>query len=203
MFLFFGSSSGRENGTPLACAPIENHEEGEPNVAAEDTVACSGIAHYWSVGQNGDSSPQDLSGSLCEHLVDWKPKNQVGGYNVDVTCHYGSSRAVERRGLDMPKSLLFILLVTGLLVTVSEAQDYETGTVLKSEMRPYSQSDGTAGNQVVYFIQSGSAVYQIANHSTKTEMTVGQKIRYRVGKNHFYLLSENNKETKYEIVGKK
>jgi hypothetical protein len=103
----------------------------------------------------------------------------------------------------MPKSLLFILLVTGLSVTVAEAQDYETGTVLKSEMRPYSQSAGIAGNQVVYFIQSGNAVYQIANHSTKTEMTVGQKIRYRVGKNHFYLLSENNKETKYEIVGKK
>ena len=103
----------------------------------------------------------------------------------------------------MLKTLLFILLVTGLLVTVSKAQDYETGTVLKTEMRPYSQSDGTAGNQVVYFIQSGSSVYQIANHSTKMEMTVGQKIRYRVGKNHFYLLSDNNKETKYEIVGKK
>ena len=53
----------------------------------------------------------------------------------------------------MLKTLLFVLLVTGLLVTVSEAQDYETGTVLKSEMRPYSQSAGIAGNQVVYFIQ--------------------------------------------------
>ncbi len=103
----------------------------------------------------------------------------------------------------MLKTLLFVLLVTGPLVTVSEAQEYETGTVLKSEMRPYSQSTGIAGNQVVYFIQSENAVYQIANHSTKTEMSVGQKIRYRVGKNHFYLFSENNKETKYEIVGKK
>ena len=103
----------------------------------------------------------------------------------------------------MLKTLLFVLLVTGLFVTVSEAQDYETGTVLKSEMRPYSQSPGVAGNQVVYFIQSGSIVYQIANHSTRTEMSVGQKIRYRVGKNHFYVLNEENKETKYEIVGKK
>jgi hypothetical protein len=103
----------------------------------------------------------------------------------------------------MLKTLLFVLVVAGLMVTVSEAQDYETGTVLKSEMRPYSQSAGIAGNQVVYFIQSGNAVYQIANHSTKTEMSVGQKIRYRVGKNHFYLLNEKNQETKYEIVGKK
>ena len=103
----------------------------------------------------------------------------------------------------MLKTLLFVLLVIGLLVTVSEAQDYETGTVLKSEMRPYSQSPDIAGNQVVYFIQAGSAVYQIANHSTKTEMSVGQKIQFRVGKNHFYVLSENNKETKYEIVSKK
>ena len=53
----------------------------------------------------------------------------------------------------MPKTLLLVLLVTGLLVTVSEAQDYDTGTVLKLEMRPYSQSAGIAGNQVVYFIQ--------------------------------------------------
>jgi hypothetical protein len=103
----------------------------------------------------------------------------------------------------MLKKLLFVLLVTGLLVTVSEAQDYETGTVLKSEMRPYSQNADIAGNQVVYFIQSGNVVYQIANHSTKTEMSVGQKIQYRVGKNHFYVLIEKNKETKYEIVGKK
>jgi hypothetical protein len=103
----------------------------------------------------------------------------------------------------MIKTLLFVLLLTGLSVTVSEAQDYETGTVLKSEMRPYSQSAGIAGNQVVYFIQSGNAVYQIANHSTKTAMSVGQKIRYRVSKNHFYLLNEENKETKYEIVSKK
>jgi hypothetical protein len=103
----------------------------------------------------------------------------------------------------MLKTLLFVVVVTGLMVTVSEAQDYETGTVLKSEMRPYSQSAGIAGNQVVYFIQSGNAVYQIANHSTKTEMSVGQKIRYRVGKNHFYVLDEKNRETKYEIVGKK
>ena len=103
----------------------------------------------------------------------------------------------------MVKTLLFVLVVIGVMVTVSEAQDYETGTVLKSEMRPYSESAGIAGSQVVYFIQSGNAVYQIANHSTKTEMSVGQRIRYRVGKNYFYLLSENNKETKYEIVGKK
>jgi hypothetical protein len=103
----------------------------------------------------------------------------------------------------MLKTLLFVLIVSGLVVTVSEAQDYETGTVLKSEMRPYSQSAGIAGNQVVYFIQSGNIVYQIANHSTKTEMSVGQKIRYRVGKNHFYVLDEKNRETKYEIVGKK
>jgi hypothetical protein len=104
----------------------------------------------------------------------------------------------------MVKTLLFVLVVIGVMVTVSKAQDYETGTVLKSEMRPYSQSAGIALSQVVYFIQSGNAVYQIANHSTKTEMSVGgQKIRYRVGKNHFYLLIENNKETKYEIVGKK
>jgi hypothetical protein len=34
-------------------------------------------------------------------------------------------------------------------------------------------------------------------------MSVGQKIKYRVGKSHFYVLHENNKETKYEIVGKK
>jgi hypothetical protein len=103
----------------------------------------------------------------------------------------------------MLKTLLFVLVVTGVMVIVSEAQDYETGTVLKSEVRPYSQSSGTAGNQVVYFIQSGNTVYQIANHSTKTEMSVGQKIRYRVGKNHFYLLNEKNQETKFEIVGKK
>jgi hypothetical protein len=54
----------------------------------------------------------------------------------------------------------------------------------------------------VYFIQTGSAVYQIANHSTKTEMSAGQKIQYRVGKNHFYVFNEKGKETKYEIVGK-
>ena len=103
----------------------------------------------------------------------------------------------------MMKRLLFVLLLTGLLVTVSEAQDYETGTVLKSETRPYSQSDGGSGNQIVYFIQSGKIVYQIANHGTKAEMSAGQKVRYRVGKHHFYLLNGENKETKYEIVDKK
>jgi hypothetical protein len=102
----------------------------------------------------------------------------------------------------MLKTFLFVLLFTGLVVTVSEAQDYETGTVLKSEMRPYSQSADIAGDQVVYFIQAGNAVYQIANHSTKTEMSAGQKIKYRVGKNHFYVFNEKGKETKYEIVGK-
>jgi hypothetical protein len=103
----------------------------------------------------------------------------------------------------MTKTLSFLLLLTALLVTVSKAQDYETGTVLKSETRPYSQSDGVAGSQVVYFIQSGNIVYQITSHSTKTEMSAGQKIRYRVGKRHFYLFNEGSKETKYEIVGKK
>ena len=102
----------------------------------------------------------------------------------------------------MLKTFLFVLLVTGLVVTASEAQDYETGTVVKSETRPYSQSADVTGNQVVDFIQTGSAVYQIANHSTKTEMSVGQKIQYRVGKNHFYVFNERGKETKYEIIGK-
>ena len=103
----------------------------------------------------------------------------------------------------MIKRLVFVLLLTGLLVTVSEAQDYETGTVLKSETRANSQSAGIAGNEIVYFIQSGNIVYQITNHSTQTEMSAGQKIRYRMGKYHLYVLSEKNKETKYEIVGKK
>jgi len=103
----------------------------------------------------------------------------------------------------MLEKLLFVLFVTGLFATVSEGQDFETGTVLKSEMRPDSQSADLTGNQVVYFIQSGKVVYQIANHTTKTEMSAGQKIQYRVGKNHFYVLNENNKEIKYEIVGKK
>jgi hypothetical protein len=102
----------------------------------------------------------------------------------------------------MLKTFLFVLLVTCLVVTASEAQDYETGTVLKSEMRPYSPSADVTGNQVVYFIQAGSAVYQIANHSTKTEMNAGQRIQYRVGKNHFYVFNEKGKEIKYEIVGK-
>jgi hypothetical protein len=102
----------------------------------------------------------------------------------------------------MLKTFLFVLLVTGLLITVSEAQDYETGSVFKWEMKPYSQSANITRNQVVYFIQAGSAVYQITNHSTKTEMSIGQKIQYRVGKNHFYVLNEKGKETKYEIVGK-
>ena len=31
---------------------------------------------------------RDLSGERRGHVVDWKPKNQIGGYNVDVTCHY-------------------------------------------------------------------------------------------------------------------
>jgi hypothetical protein len=30
--------------------------EREPNVAAEDTLACRGITYYWSLGQNEDSS---------------------------------------------------------------------------------------------------------------------------------------------------
>ncbi len=33
-----------------------NWGEGGPNVAAEDTLACRGITHYWSLGQNEDGS---------------------------------------------------------------------------------------------------------------------------------------------------
>jgi hypothetical protein len=32
-----------------------NLEEGGPCVAAEDTLACRGITHYWSLGQNEDT----------------------------------------------------------------------------------------------------------------------------------------------------
>ena len=51
-----GSRSGRANSSPLAYAPIGNRGEREPNVAAEDTLACRGITYYWSLGQNEDSS---------------------------------------------------------------------------------------------------------------------------------------------------
>lgn len=102
----------------------------------------------------------------------------------------------------MLKTFLFVLAIICLLVTVSVAQDYQTGSVLKWEMKPYSQSAKITRNQVVYSIQVENVVYQIANRSTEPEMTIGQKIKFRVGKNHFYLLNEKGKETKYEIVGK-
>jgi hypothetical protein len=57
-----------------------------------------------------------------------------------------------------------------------------------------------AGNRVVYTIKIGDATYQVARHSSKAEMTTGQKIQCRVEKDKL-IVHDDKGETKYDIVG--
>ena len=81
------------------------------------------------------------------------------------------------------------------------AQSYQPGTVVKWEMKPYSQSAHIIRDQVVYTIRVGDATYQIARRSKDVEMNPGQQIDCRVDKGLVIVRNAKGKEIKYAIVG--
>ena len=87
-----------------------------------------------------------------------------------------------------------------LAITVS-AQSFQTATVVKWEMKPYSQSAHIIRDHVVYSIRIGDTTYQIARRSKDVEMSTGQQIDCRMEKNSVLVRNSKGKETKYEIVG--
>jgi hypothetical protein len=88
-----------------------------------------------------------------------------------------------------------------LLASPAWAQSVEDGIVLKWETRPYSQSAHIIRNHIVYSVQIGTAVFQIARRSDKQEMASGEHIRCRIDGGHAFVSNAKGKETKYDIVG--
>ena len=88
-----------------------------------------------------------------------------------------------------------------LLTSAVQAQTREDGTVLKWEKKTYSQSAHIIRNHTVYTVRVGDHTYQIARRSDKVEMSVGQQLECRVEKDHFFVVNEKGKETKYDIMG--
>lgn len=112
----------------------------------------------------------------------------AGGFSI-VASHYTIA--------NMKNLWLAVLL----FAAVSFAQSYQSGTVLKWEMKPYSQSAHIIRDHVVYSIRIGTAQYEVARRSKNVEMTAGQKVECRLEKSAIYLRNTKGKEIKYEIVG--
>jgi hypothetical protein len=85
-------------------------------------------------------------------------------------------------------------------VTVA-AQSYQTATILKWKMEPYSQSAHIIRNHIVYSIRIGESTYQIARRSKDVEMNSGQQVDCRMEKNSVLIRNPKGKEIKYEIIG--
>ena len=81
------------------------------------------------------------------------------------------------------------------------AQSFQAGTVVKWEMKPYSQSAHIIRDHVVYSIRVGDTTYQIARRSKDVEMSTGQHIDCRLEKHSVIVRNDKGKEIKYEIVG--
>jgi hypothetical protein len=88
-----------------------------------------------------------------------------------------------------------------LMALSSAAQTDNTCTVLRWETQTYSQSAHITRNHLVYSVQIGNTVYQIARRSTEVEMNSGQQIQCRVDGGHMLVVNGKGKETKYDIVG--
>jgi hypothetical protein len=91
----------------------------------------------------------------------------------------------------------------GLLLFASTlwGQTTADSTVLKWESKPYSQSAHIIRNHIVYSVQIGDTVLQIARRSDKQEMATGEHIRCRIDGGHAFVSNAEGKETKYDIVG--
>lgn len=99
--------------------------------------------------------------------------------------------------MNLKRSLWMVLLFPLIALT----QSYQTGTVLKWETKPYSQSAHIIRNHVVYSIRVGEARYEIARRSDKVEMNAGQKIDCRTEEGFMFVRNVKGKETKYQIIG--
>lgn len=73
--------------------------------------------------------------------------------------------------------------------------------VLKWRSEPYSQSAHIIRNHIVYSVQSGDTIYEVARRSEKIEMNIGQQFECRFEKNRVLIWNKKDKETKYNIVG--
>lgn len=91
------------------------------------------------------------------------------------------------------------IILTLLLAFPVLGQSYEAGTVLGWETATYSQSAHIARNEVVYRVRVGGATYKITRERESVELTAGQ-VRCRVKSKSLYILRENGKEKKFEIV---
>lgn len=98
---------------------------------------------------------------------------------------------------NMKRSWIAVFLFSALAL----AQSYQTGTVLKWEMKPYSQSAHIIRDHVVYSIRVGGNRYEIARRSKDVEMTNGQQVECRIRESTIYVRNAKGKEIKYEIVG--
>jgi hypothetical protein len=99
----------------------------------------------------------------------------------------------------MAKIGAFLLLALWTLASL--AQTYGSGSVLKWEMKSYSQSAHIIRDHVVYSVQVGDSVFQIARRSRELEMSIGQRIQCRIDKGHVFVLNAKGKETEYDILG--
>lgn len=88
-----------------------------------------------------------------------------------------------------------------LFTSVTFAQTWESGTIVKWELKDYSQSAHITRNQIVYSVRVGKVIYQVARRRDKVEMAAGQQVKCRTEKGHFFVRDDRGKETKYEIVG--
>jgi hypothetical protein len=81
------------------------------------------------------------------------------------------------------------------------AQSYQIGTIVKWEIKAYSQSAHIIRDHVVYVVRIGDIRYEIARRSKNVEMNTGQQIDCRVDKGSMFVRNVKGKETKYDIVG--
>jgi hypothetical protein len=140
------------------------------------------------------------SKALRQHWWGWADSNRRSDYLPPQPGLVSKVGSISRRRIQM-KKFLFSLLVASLFTALSAAQTYESGSVLKWEMKSYSQSANIIRNHVVYTVKVGDATYQIAKRSDKVELSVGQRLECRVDKSHFFVLNAKGKETKYDIEG--
>jgi len=93
------------------------------------------------------------------------------------------------------------LIVVLLFTTATFAQSWKTGTIVKWEVKAYSQSAHITRNRVVYSVKIDKTVYQITRNRDKDEIATGQQVECRLEKTHFFVRDDRGREIKYEVVG--
>ena len=95
----------------------------------------------------------------------------------------------------------FFLLAFLLLSSATFAQSYQSGKVVQFGA---TQLKGSKEWEFQYLVRvDDKTVYEITRHSGKRELAAQQTVKYRLEKNHMYIVADNGKEIRFDIVPQK